>query len=138
VGRRFLRHHSFPADSRGFCRHRVFDTRFHSVETSIIALARLLLLPCAVPLLIFLSIPILWTVFWAWLLYSAFKVVFPDPNAPRTTHDTTVTTEETDQTPRCDSALGTPFLPATPFASPSVSNWRDMLANQKYENDEKS
>lgn len=129
----FSRHQSFPADSRGFCRHRVFDTRYHSLETSIIALARLLLLPCAVPVLIFFSLPILWTVLWAWLLYSAFKVVFPDPNAPRTAHDTTVATGDTGQTPGCNSAAGTPFLPATPFASPSISNWRDML-NQNGEN----
>jgi hypothetical protein len=134
----FSRHHAFPADSRGFCRHRVFGTRFHSVETSIVALTRLLLLPCAVPVLIFLSIPILWTVMWTWIIYSAFKYVFPDPNARQTTLDASVASGETDQTPRCDSAQGTPFFPATPFASPSVSNWRDMLANQSYDGDDTS
>jgi len=132
----FSRHHSFPTDSRGFCRHRIFETRFHGLESSIIALVRLLLLPCAVPLLIFLSIPILWTTLWAWLLYSGFKSVFPDPNAPRTANGTAATNGETGQTPRCDSAAGTPFFPATPFASPSISNWRDMLTNQTFDNEE--
>ena len=133
----FSRHHCFPADSRGFCRHRVFETRTHSVETAVVSLIRMLLLPCAVPFLILLSIPILWTVLWAWLVYSAYKVLFPDPNAPRAANGAPAAAGETGQTPRCDSAAGTPFFPATPFASPSITNWRDMLANQKYESEEK-
>jgi hypothetical protein len=135
----FSRHQSFPVDSRGFCRHQVFETRMHSVENSIVALIRLLLLPCTVPVLIFLSIPILWTVFWAWLVYSIYKYVLPDPNASPATYDATAATSETGQTPRCDSAQGgTPFFPATPFASPSILNWRDMLANQSYDTEETS
>lgn len=133
----FARHQSFPTDNRGFCRHRAFDTRFHSLETSVMSLARLLLLPCAVPMLIFLSIPILWTVFWAWLLYSGFKAIFPDPQSSQAPGRSTSSTGETGQTPRCDSAAGTPFFPATPFASPSVSNWRDMLVNKSYDAEEK-
>lgn len=137
----FSRHQSFPPDSRGFCRYRVFDTRSHSIESSAVALARLLLLPCAVPVLLLLSIPIFWTVLWAWLMYMSFKILFlpRDPNA-RTSATNNGTSGDgsvdTGQTPRGDSsATGTPFLPATPFASPSISNWRDMLANEKtYDN----
>lgn len=126
----FARHDSFPADSRGFARHRVFETRYHSVEASIVALLRLLLLPCAVPVLIFLSIPILWTVFWAWLVYTAFKYIFPDHSVglQSTSSTTPMTNGETGQTPIIHSGNpGTPFTPATPFASPLFSNWRDML-----------
>lgn len=125
----FSRHNSFPADSRGFARHRVFETKYYSVETSIVALLRLILLPCAVPVLLFLSIPILWTVFWAWLVYTAYKYIFPDPAAPQSNSSTTPTTNgDTGQTPIIHSGNpGTPFIPATPFASPLFSNWRDML-----------
>ena len=133
----FSRHQSFPPDSRGFCRHRVFETKYHSLESSVIALARLLLLPCAVPVLLLLSIPILWTVLWMWLAHSAFKIVCPDPDSSSASIDGAIEgVIDPGQTRSRDSAGGTPFFPATPFASPSVSNWRDMLANQAYENDE--
>lgn len=112
----FSRHQSFPAD-RGFCRYRVFESQSHSVEASIIALIRLMLLPCAIPLLLFLSIPILLGVGWAWLVYTSFKLLFPDPKAT----GTAVVAGETGQTPRSNPA-GTPFFPATPFASP-MPNW---------------
>ena len=129
----FSRHNSFPADSRGFARHRVFETRWHSVETSIVSLLRLLLLPCAVPVLILLSIPILWTVFWAWALYSSYNYLFPDPGAARSASATTPTTnDENSQTPIVNSSNpGTPFIPVTPFASPLFSNWRDMLGGDR-------
>lgn len=126
----FSRHNTFPADSRGFARHRVFDTRYHSAETSFVALLRLLLIPCTVPVLIFLSIPILWTVFWAWLLYNAFKYVFGDPAMPQAESNaaTTPRGDDTDQTPIIHSGNpGTPYTPATPFASPLFSPWRDMM-----------
>jgi hypothetical protein len=125
----FSRHNSFPADSRGFARHRVFETRYHSVEASMVALIRLILLPCAVPVLLFLSIPILWTVFWAWLMYKTSKYIFPDPAAPQSSSSATTTANgETGETPIIHSGNpGTPFFPATPFASPLFTNWRDML-----------
>ena len=112
----FSRHQSFPAD-RGFCRYRVFESRSHSLEASIVSLIRLVLLPCAIPLLLFLSIPILFTVMWAWLIYTSCKVLFPDKAT-----GTAVAVGETEQTPRTNSNPGTPFFPATPFASP-MPNW---------------
>ncbi len=129
----FSRHNSFPADERGFARHRVFETKYHSVETSLVALLRLTLLPCAVPVLLFLSIPILWTVFWAWLVYTAYKYVFPSQSTPQSNSGTTpVTNGDTGQTPIIHSGNpGTPFIPATPFASPLFSNWRDMLGGDE-------
>ncbi|KAG7346138.1 acyltransferase family-domain containing protein [Nitzschia inconspicua] len=124
----FSRHQSFPVDSRGFCRHQVFETRFQSIETSIISLCRLILLPCAVPVLLFLSIPIVWTTFMAWLVYKGYQYVFPDPNAQEPS-SAAADGVGTSQTPGSASQAGTPFIPATPFASPSISNWRDMLLN---------
>jgi hypothetical protein len=116
----FSRHQSFPAD-RGFCRYRAFDSRTHSVETSIVSLLRLLLLPCAVPVLMLLSIPILWTVLWVWLFVTSFKLLFPDPDASESQRRTTTATGETGQTPTSESNAGTPFLPVTPFVSPMPS-----------------
>lgn len=124
----FSRHSSFPVDNRGFARHQVFETRFQSMETSIVSLIRLMLLPCAVPVLLFLSIPIVWTTFMAWLIYKGYQYVFPDPNAPEPA-STAADGAGTGQTPGSASQAGTPFIPATPFASPSIANWRDMLLN---------
>ena len=125
----FARHNTFPADSRGFCRHRIFETRGHSLETSIVALIRLLLLPCTIPFLILLSIPILWTVLWAWLVYSSIKYVFSESGtsgAGSSDNSTNPAGNDTGPTPTVSA--GTPFFPATPFASPSIANWRDVLA----------
>ena len=120
----FSRHNCFPTDSRGFCRHQLFETRFQSMETSIMSLLRLALLPCALPILIFLSIPIIWTTFVAWLLYKGYQYTFYDYPNDRPTSRNSETDENTGS-----SSRGTPFIPATPFASPSVSNWHDMLIN---------
>ena len=128
----FSRHNSFPVDSRGFCRHQIFETRFQSVETSVVSLCRLILLPCAVPVLLFLSIPIIWTTFVAWLSYKGYQYIFPDPNDPISA-STPSDGVGTGQTPGSASQAGTPFIPATPFASPSISNWRDMLMNNRGE-----
>lgn len=124
----FSRYQSFPVDSRGFCRHRVFDTRLHSVESSFLALCRLLLIPCTVPFLLFLSIPIFWVVLWLWLAYKSIQYLFPHGDGrPMTFADEAARAVQTPATPGVDSATGTPFFPATPFASPSLTNWRDVL-----------
>lgn len=125
----FSTHQSFPTDGRGFCRHRVFNTRSHSLEGSLIALARLLLMPWAIPFLLFLSIPLFWTVLWIYLIHRGFKIIFPDNDGDEqlSSSDEAGSRGIADQTPRSESANNTPFFPATPFASPSVSTWRDML-----------
>ena len=129
----FSRHDTFPADSRGFARHRVFDTKYQSMETSLVSLIRLLLIPCTVPVLMFLSIPILWTVFWAWLIYTTYKYIFSDSTAPQTDSSTMATPgRDTDQTPNNHSGNpGTPYTPATPFASPLFATWRDMMGGDR-------
>jgi hypothetical protein len=128
----FAKHQSFPIDSRGFCRHRTFDTKYHSMESSIVSSVRLLLLPCAVPVLLLLSMPFLWTVFWIWLAHSLYRVIFPDPDAQSSDDGNGEGLPgEAGQTPgSASSAAGTPYFPATPFASPSVTNWRDVISNR--------
>jgi hypothetical protein len=122
----FIRHQAFPTDNRGFCRHRVFDTRLHSIEGSVLALVRLLLMPCAIPFLLLISVPLFWIVLWSWVVFRLFKLLFPDPPSG----SFSAAENNTSQTPGSaglDSATGTPFFPATPFASPSITNWRDMI-----------
>eukprot|EP00980_Cylindrotheca_fusiformis_P006272 scaffold1340_cov122-Cylindrotheca_fusiformis.AAC.15 len=120
----FSRHQSFPAD-RGFCRYRVFESRTHSLETSIVSFFRLLILPCTIPLLMLLSIPILLTVVWVWLAYTTFKLLFPDPDDTEgQRRAATRAAEDAGETTASESNTGstTPFLPATPFVSP-MPNW---------------
>jgi len=112
----FARHQSFPAD-RGFARYRAFESRTHSIETSIVSLFRLLLVPCFIPVLLLLSIPIVWTVTWLWIFYSTFKIIFGSDGRP-----TYASTGDGGTTPQPNSNPGTPFVPATPFASPML-NW---------------
>ena len=116
----FARHQYFPVDSRSYNRPRIFNTRQYSVESSTVALIRLLLLPCAVPVLILLSIPLFWTLLSIWLAHQAFLIVFPDPNAPNTSQGSQHgSSDGAPATPVSTSAPNTPHCPATPFGSPS-------------------
>jgi Acyltransferase C-terminus len=124
----FARHQSFPVDGRGYARHRVLDSRLYSVEGSMVSIVRLLLVPFAVPLLLLLSIPLVWTVGWIWLVHKIYRLLFPDPTLHVSEFGTDIAVvEESAQTPGSSSA-GTPYMPATPFASPSVTSWRDLFA----------
>lgn len=134
----FSRHQSFPTDSRGFCQHRVFDTRRHAVESSILALLRLLFLPCTLPFLLLLSVPMFWAGVWMWLAFKLFKLVFPDwdGGSSRMAAGGTASHDETGATQTPGSAeggvassVGTPYFPATPFVSPSVASWRNVHAD---------
>lgn len=109
----FARHQSFPAD-RGFARYRAFESRTHSIETSVVSLFRLMLVPCFIPVLLLLSIPIVWTVTWIWIFYSSFKIMFGTDGRP------SASAGDGGTTPRPDSNPGTPFVPTTPFATPMV------------------
>ena len=122
----FSRHGCFPSDSRGFCRHQLFETRFQSMEVSVMSLLRLSFTPCALPILIFLSIPIVWTTFVAWLLYKGYQYWYYDPNETTTSRNRSSNSDETDEH-TVNSSRGTPFIPTTPFASPQVSNWHEMV-----------
>lgn len=128
----FARHQQFPADSRGYGRHRVFDTRTYSLETSIMALVKLLLLPCCVPVLLLLSFPLFWTLLVIWCGQRAVGFLFPDPSTAQSADDSRPDSRSGAdiQTPGSASQSGTPYLPATPFASPSLMNWRDMFSPQ--------
>jgi len=118
----FARHQQFPVSAYG--RHRVFDTRTYALETSMAALIKLLLLPCCVPLLLLVSFPLFWTLLVLWCGQRAIAFLFPDQEAT-TQSDSQQRSGET-QTPG-SASVSTPYLPATPFASPSLMNWRDMI-----------
>jgi len=122
----FARHQQFPSDCRGLYRHRVFETRKLAVENSVLSLLRLSIIPFFVPVLLLLSIPIFWIVLWLWIIYKSYLIIVPDPSA-------TKETPRAVQTP--STAAGTPFVPTTPFGSPSVSNWRDMVGGAMGTND---
>ena len=146
----FSRHDNFPTDNRGFRRHQVFDTRYHSMETSIASFLRLIALPCVLPVLIFLSIPIVWTTFVAWIMFKGYQYVYEYDNnnhqkksgnqhhqnrnhrQPHHNHQLSSSSsssnihDDHNATPGSSSSnAGTPFIPATPFASPQSSNWQD-------------
>mmetsp|Transcript_22752 Transcript_22752/g.37677 ORF Transcript_22752/g.37677 Transcript_22752/m.37677 type:complete len:589 (+) Transcript_22752:165-1931(+) len=134
----FSRHQQFPTDSRGyFGKHRVFDTRQHAVENSVLALARLLIIPLFVPILLLLSIPIFWIVLWMWIFYKSYKILMglPADESDRRgdngdVHDARTVMVQTPGS-ATGSAAGTPFFPATPFGSPSISNWSDIGGGNK-------
>eukprot|EP00547_Thalassionema_nitzschioides_P000265 CAMPEP_0194215064 /NCGR_PEP_ID=MMETSP0156-20130528/16576_1 /TAXON_ID=33649 /ORGANISM="Thalassionema nitzschioides, Strain L26-B" /LENGTH=442 /DNA_ID=CAMNT_0038943483 /DNA_START=340 /DNA_END=1668 /DNA_ORIENTATION=+ len=126
----FSRHQQFPADNRGFCRHRVFVPGDFQVESAIMALALLVAIPFFVPVIILLSIPIFWIVLWMWLLYQSYKVLFPGtPRSAVRAEGNSHSTQFPENVGDSGSAANTPFFPATPFASPSMSNWQDMIGN---------
>jgi hypothetical protein len=127
----FARIQKFPVDSQGFVtRPRVFDTRWYSLEGSVVALLRLLLSPLAVPILALFLFPLFWTLALAHVAHRAFRLLFPVDDAGAQSGEGRPETPgaQGGQTPGSASAAGTPYLPATPFASPSVTNWRDMLS----------
>lgn len=125
----FSRHRCFPSDSRGFCRHQLFETRYQSMEVSAMSFVRLALIPCVLPIILFLSIPIVWTTFMAWLLYKGYQYCFYNPNERTASRSPSSNHYEGDEN-TVSTSRGTPFIPATPFASPSVSTWQDMIMDK--------
>lgn len=138
----FARHGSFPApntipDNR-YCRHRIFDTWSHSLESSLAALARLLILPCTVPILCILSIPIFWALVSIWFISNLIQRIFPGYDIEQATlsglyEKKSNGTLDSGMTPGSDgsgeNAAGTPFVPATPFASPTAK-WFEGLKRE--------
>lgn len=129
----FARHEQFPVDHRGYCRHRIFDTRTFSLETSVVSLVRLLLIPCAVPVLLLLSFPFVWTFLFFYSGHRVYQRLFGGPSEeeppPEDDDGPTSYRGGAPRTPgSASSTTGTPFFPATPFASPSLLNWRDMFS----------
>ena len=127
----FQRHQQFPIDSRGFCKVRVFDTRWYSVENSLMGLVRLGWIPFTIPLLVLFSIPVAWSVFWLWAYYKLISAFFPnffasdkDMDGRNGTSRAHHGADARDGSGNEDYGGGdrggetTPFFPATPFASP--------------------
>lgn len=126
----FAKHQQFPNDSRGFYgTPRVFNTRYHSLETSISSLFRLVIITSAVPFLVLVSVPLSWAVLWIWVVSKAFQFVFEFVSGADV-HQGSATDSGLGgrQTPgSVPSAAGTPFFPPTPFASPNIVNWSQNL-----------
>lgn len=139
---KFVRCGNFAnVDNRGFCRYRVLDSRGHSVESSITAILRLGLIPFAIPVIVMLFIPLLWGVAWAWIAHRTFLLFFPGGineligvanmgNGYRYGRNMNMNKEggsgnqDDISNGGTDSTAGTPFFPATPFASPThVASW---------------
>lgn len=127
----FSRHQQFPTDNRGFARHRAFDSRSFQVESSVLSLLRLMIIPLFVPIMLLLAIPIFWVVLWLWICFKSYQILNPDPDRPRAGGvDEAVQATQTPGSEGINSATGTPFFPATPFGSPTISSWREMLGQK--------
>lgn len=122
----FSRHGSFPVDRRGFSKQIVMNTKWFHVENSISALFKLVLIPFISPIILIFTVPVLFAVAWFWLLRQLAFVflpdIFVDSNGP-TVSDGPENTKGSNVVSR-DSTSGTPFFPATPFASPiNIQTW---------------
>lgn len=120
----FVRHQSFPSEGQGYSRPRVFQTRSFAWESSVASLVRLFILPFCVPILIFLSIPVLWTLLAIWSVNTAFRYFFAETETSSTGNRSAAdTSDTTEQAVTPSSAPTTPRVPTTPFGSPSLLPW---------------
>lgn len=118
----FAKYQQFPVEQRGYSRQqRAFHTRNH-IESSLMGITRLGIIPFMIPLILLLSIPLCWLVLWLWLAYRAFDLVL-DWDSISSLFSGVGMPGSATQTPR---STGTPFFPATPFGSPNstLNNWR--------------
>ncbi len=128
----FQRHGNFPVDNRGFCRHNIMDTKSYSMESSLTGLIRLGVTPFTIPIILLLAVPLLFCVGWIWLAYQSFLLLFPggfgDLSGTGGMHGGRSSDGKGGSIGTSnggtDSAVGTPFFPATPFASPThLASW---------------
>ena len=118
----FAKYQQFPVEQRGYGRQqRSFRSRNH-VESSVMGIVRLGIIPFMIPLILLISIPLCWLVLWMWLAYRAFDLVL-DWDSISSLFSGVAVPGSAAQTPR---STGTPFFPATPFGSPNstLNNWR--------------
>jgi hypothetical protein len=118
----FVRQGFFPVDRRGgYSYYAPMHTKWFHAENSIASLCKLILITFISPLILLFTIPILFGVGWFWLLRQLVFALFPeffDDAGNMTTSDSEKRTKGSNIISR-DSNSGTPFFPATPFASPS-------------------
>ena len=133
----FARHGSFPVDNRGFSRHVVMDTKGLCVESSLMSLMKLGMVFFCIPVILFLTVPLLCGIGWVWLAFKSFEMLFPGGfgrvfaswGDGALSRDGKVDGGGSVNS-GSDSAVGTPFFPATPFASPlNVVNWMSAPAS---------
>ena len=150
---KFVRCGNFNVDNRGFCRYRVLDSKLHSVESSITAIIRLGLIPFAIPVIFILFIPLVWGVAWVWVAQRTFLMFFPGGiseligitnmgdgyrygRGAKTNKENSSGTQDDISNGGTDSVAGTPFFPATPFASPThVTNWMPSAPSTSKDSD---
>lgn len=121
----FAKYQQFPVEQRGYGRQqRSFHSRNH-VESSVMGIVRLGIIPFMIPLILLMSIPLCWLVLWLWLAYRAFDLVL-DWDSISSLFSGVGVPGSAAQTPR---STGTPFFPATPFGSPNstLNNWRSPI-----------
>lgn len=104
----FYRHKCFPRAGANKCR--ILNTRFHSIEGSIVGLFRLLMMPFLVPIIIIVSIPLAWIIGWIWFAYQTY-ILLLGPTDEKDSSNANSSGKEI-------SGIGTPFVPVTPFVSP--------------------
>lgn len=142
----FARHGGFPVDNRGFCRHVEMNTKGLCVESSFMNFVKLATVFFCIPLILLFLVPLLCGIGWMFVVYKSFEMLFPggvgklfgfgDGGLPGAmSRDGTVGGHrrggggEGSVNSGSDSAVGTPFFPATPFASPThVASWTSAPA----------
>jgi hypothetical protein len=146
----FARHGSFPVDNRGFSKHVMMDTKGLCVESSLTSLVKLSMVFFCIPVIVFLMFPILCGIGWIWLAFKSFEMLFPGGfgRVFASWNDGAMSRDdgkgggggEGSVNSGSDSAVGTPFFPVTPFASPlNGASWTsgpaasasDLNKNQK-------
>lgn len=123
----FVRQGYFPVDRRGgYSYYAPMHTKWFHTENSIAASCKLIFITLISPLILLFTIPVLLGVGCFWLLRQLVLALFPelfDDASHLITADGDKRTKGSNIISR-DSNSGTPFFPATPFASPSnVQAW---------------
>ena len=142
----FARHGGFPVDNRGFCRQFEMNTKGLCVESSFMNFVKLATVFFCIPLILLFLVPLLCGIGWMYVVYKSFEMLFPggfgrlfgfdDGGLPGAmSRDGTVGGRrrgggrDGSVNSGSDSAVGTPFFPATPFASPThVASWTSAPA----------
>jgi hypothetical protein len=124
----FTRHQSFLDRRRNSARLREFNTKSFAWERSVVSMIRLLILPFSIPILVLISIPVLWTLLLGWAVNSVIEMWQKTNNqslGDGSEHND-ILGDATNQTePVTPASVNTtPFIPATPFGSPaSLMPW---------------
>ena len=111
----------------------MFDTKTHNVEASLLGIIRLGGVLLSLPMLVLCAIPVGWATFWCWVWFKVLHSLFFRDGRDVLSWFGSSNGGRGDMRSRMDSDTGgrssigggqyTPFIPATPFASPLLGNW---------------